>query len=39
LEQAVARNPDYYNARYNLGVALLELKEFPERATNLLKPS
>ena len=30
LEQAVALDPNYYNARYNLGVTLLELKEFPE---------
>ncbi|MGA2102514.1 MAG: tetratricopeptide repeat protein [Candidatus Sulfotelmatobacter sp.] len=31
LQEAVKLNPDYYNARYNLGVALLELKD-PEGA-------
>jgi tetratricopeptide (TPR) repeat protein len=27
LEEAVALDPNYYNARYNLGLALLELKD------------
>jgi Flp pilus assembly protein TadD len=37
LEQAVALDPNYYNARYNLGVTLLELKEFPEARLQLAK--
>lgn len=37
LEEAVALNPNYYNARYNLGVSLLELKEFPEARIQLAK--
>jgi tetratricopeptide (TPR) repeat protein len=37
LEQAIALNPDYYNAHYNLGVALLALKKFPEAREQLSK--
>src|SRR5450631_96657 len=37
LEQAVALDPQHYNARYNLGVALLELKDFPEAREQLAK--
>lgn len=37
LEAAVALSPDYYNARYNLGIALLELKQFPEARDQLAK--
>lgn len=29
LQEAVSLSPDYYNARYNLGLSLLELKDFP----------
>ncbi len=28
LKEAVELNPNYYNARYNLGVSLLEMKDF-----------
>ena len=31
LEEAITLNPDYYNAHYNLGLALSELKDFPRR--------
>jgi Flp pilus assembly protein TadD len=37
LEQAVALDPNHYNARYNLGVALLELKQFAEAREQLAK--
>ena len=37
LEQAVAIDPNHYNSRYNLGVALLELKQFPEAREQLAK--
>jgi Flp pilus assembly protein TadD len=37
LEQAVALDPQHYNARYNLGMALLELKDFPEAREQLAK--
>jgi len=37
LQQAVALDPNYYNARFNLGVALLALKKFPEAREQLAK--
>jgi tetratricopeptide (TPR) repeat protein len=37
LEKAVALDPDHYNARYNLGVSLLALKDFPEARDQLAK--
>jgi Flp pilus assembly protein TadD len=37
LEQAVALDPNYYNAHYNLGIALLELKQFAEARDQFAK--
>jgi tetratricopeptide (TPR) repeat protein len=37
LEEAVALDPNYYNARYNLGVVLAELKDFPGAKEQLEK--
>jgi tetratricopeptide (TPR) repeat protein len=37
LEKAVALDPNHYNARYNLGVSLLALKDFPEAREQLAK--
>jgi tetratricopeptide (TPR) repeat protein len=37
LQEAVGMNPDYYNTRYNLGVALLELKDYPGAREQLEK--
>jgi tetratricopeptide (TPR) repeat protein len=37
LEEAVKLDPNYYNARYNLGVALLELKNYQEAREQLEK--
>lgn len=37
LEEAVSLDPNYYNARYNLGVVLAELKDFPGAKEQLEK--
>lgn len=37
LQQAVTLDPNHYNARFNLGVALLALKKFPEAREQLAK--
>lgn len=37
LEEAVKLDPNYYNARYNLGVVLAELKDFPGAREQLEK--
>jgi Flp pilus assembly protein TadD len=37
LQQAVVIDPNHYNARFNLGVALLALKKFPEAREQLAK--
>jgi tetratricopeptide (TPR) repeat protein len=37
LEQAVAIDPNFFNSRYNLGMVLVFLKEWPEAKVNLEK--